>query len=492
MSYEIEADYDQQYLFPPSVEDWIDASHPARFVREFVNSLDVESVGFKLNEGGQGRPYYGVKLLLSVWLYGYMEKIRSTRGLEKACYNHFGFIWLAGNHRPDHNTLWRFFKDNKSALKGVFRNTVLTAMDCGMVGFDLQAVDGTKIQADASKASGLHERDLKKLITRVDAQIEEMIGQIDQSQANEAGSYGLRKDLQDKKQLRSEIDKSLSKLQAHNTKHLSHTDKDCRMMKGRDGTKFSYNAQVVVDDQAQIIVAADVSNARNDSDLLTPMLDQVNQVCGQTATYNLADGGYFSGKQLDQARNNNYEVLMNLPKAQKPSSDPLDRYRSIHFEYDDQQDVYVCPEDKILAFSGIVHQKNRGYDVRLYRCNQARSCVVGSLCTKDKRSRVIRRIPYSDAIHAQRIKQADERNRKLLKRRSRIVEPVFGWIKHNQGFRRFNVRGSDNVNAQWQLVCAATNLKRIYRRWLDCVQQVEVLPLPKKLIAPMDAHALAA
>lgn len=491
MSYEIKANYEQQYLFPPSLEDWIDASHPARFVREFVDSVDAQALDLKHNESQQGRPYYGVKLLLSVWLYGYMEKIRSTRGLEKACYNHFGFIWLTGNHRPDHNTLWRFFKDNKSALKGVFRDTVLIAIDCGLVGFDLQAVDGTKVGADAGKASGLHQRDLKKLIARVDAQIEEAIEQLDQSQTHETDSYGLRQQLQDKQQLRSEIKKSLSKLQAHKTKHLSHTDQDARMIKGRDGTKFSYNAQVVVDDQAQIIVAADVSNNRNDNDLLTPMLEQVDQVCGQVADKSLADGGYFSGKQLDKAQANNYEVLMNLPKDQKASTDSSDRYRGVHFRYDQQLDVYICPEEKLLEFERVVYLKERGYDARVYRCKQSDSCAFASLCSKDKRGRVIRRSPYNSAIEAQRIKHKDIHNQQLLKRRSQIVEPVFGWIKHNQGFRRFSVRGKDNVNAQWQLVCAAINLKRIYHHWRNSIKQIAAMSLPRPIV-PTIEYAMTA
>ena len=135
MSREIRADYDQLLMFPPAVDDWIGLDHPARFVRDFVDSLDLEKLGFRVREFHLGRPNYSADLLLKVWLYGYLTKNLSTRGLERGCREHMGLIWLTGRQAPDHNTLWRFWLDNKRALRQVFQAVGADSIQCGFVGF---------------------------------------------------------------------------------------------------------------------------------------------------------------------------------------------------------------------------------------------------------------------------------------------------------------------------------------------------------------------
>jgi transposase len=149
MAKPIAPDYGQQFLFPPALEDWVAVDHPVRFLREFVDQLDLSRMGFVMPAGMEGRPPYAPSLLLKIWLYGYMHRIRSTRKLEVACGEQMSLVWLTGMIRPDHNSLWRFWRDNKKALREVFKRSAQLATETGLVGLVLQALDGTKIQAAA-------------------------------------------------------------------------------------------------------------------------------------------------------------------------------------------------------------------------------------------------------------------------------------------------------------------------------------------------------
>lgn len=164
-------DYAQRFLLPPSLEDWVPADHPERFVRDFVDSLDLEKVGIKAPAAEAGRPPYAPDLLLKVWLFGYMERIRSTRGLEKACLQVMPFLWLTGNLHPDHNTLWRFFKAHRKALPKLFKQLVKLAAEAELVGFVLHALDGTKLTAASSTDAALHRKGLEEKLKQLDEYI---------------------------------------------------------------------------------------------------------------------------------------------------------------------------------------------------------------------------------------------------------------------------------------------------------------------------------
>jgi transposase len=333
MSHEIRANYDEQFLLPPSVEKWIAVDHPVRFIRVFVDALDMKALGFKERESEEGRPNYASDLLLKVWLYGYFERIYSTRILEKACKVQLPIIWLTGMNYPDHNTLWRFFRENRQVIRNVFKQSVRVAMKGEMVGLVLQAVDGTKIRADVSQQRSIIADDLKKLLRRIDGAAEEVCGKIESSEREESGDpeYKLPEKLQDKERLqkliregldemseddkremKEAVEKSLREMEAAGIKHLSVTDGESRMMKNAGLIRFSYNAQVVVDEKARIIVASDVTAEESDNHQLTGMIDQAKENTGKAAEETVGDGGYFSGKELHEAAKKEYPVLVNL------------------------------------------------------------------------------------------------------------------------------------------------------------------------------------
>ena len=256
MPYEIEADWDQVHLLPACIEDWIVAEHPARFIREFVEGLDLSALGFAVSSGGtEGRPRYATKLMLRVWLYGYYEKVRSTRTLERACRERMGFVWLCGNHRPDHNSLWRFWDQNRSALSGLFKQSVRVAMKLRMVGFVTQAIDGTKIQSCSGTRRTCDEASLKRQLAALNKQIEELEEQLAHSAHSEPDDH-LPAEYLSKSALREKVRAALREVQDDKARHIDPNEPDSRRMKARGGTRFAYNAQAVVDAQEQIITGS--------------------------------------------------------------------------------------------------------------------------------------------------------------------------------------------------------------------------------------------
>ena len=273
-------------------------------------SIDFRRLGFQVPELSTGRPPYSADLLLSVWLYGYLNRIRSSRQLERACREHVSLLWLPGMNSPDHNTLWRFWRANREALRSVFRQVVLVAHDSGLIGLAVHAVDGTKIRACSSSRSGCHKKELEEMLKHLDVSIDEAISEIESSEASESGESRLPESLVDAASRRAEIEKSLRRLSQLDREHCHPGEPDARMVKSREGPGFGYNAQIVVDGASCLIVAEDVVNDESDNELLVDMVEEVKENLGEAADETVADGGYYSPNQLAEAEKRGIGVLV--------------------------------------------------------------------------------------------------------------------------------------------------------------------------------------
>jgi transposase len=460
MSREIRPDYETQYLFPRSLEEWVGAEHPVRYVREFVDTLDLTTLGLTDEQEARrhdptGRPHYAVDLLLKVWLYGYMYRIRSSRALERGCRDTLPLVWLAGTYVPDHNTLWRFWKRYQGVIRQVFLQSVRVAVEAKLVGMVLQALDGTKIKSSGAKRSAWHKADLEKLLTQVESDITRL-----EEQIAEAGEQGGADDrlpdaLKNRETLRSRIQESLAALDKAELKHMHPHDPDARMMVSQGRTEFAYNAQAMVDQQIGVIVAADVTDEANDEHQLEPMLEQTEQNTGRFADTTVADSGYHTAEGLGAAAAMGADVLV----AVKQKSNQLGPYHTSRFTYDETTDSVQCPQNQTLAREGTRRHKDKPYPVNTYRCGVAANCPVAAQCSRDRRGRLIEISPH----HAAVIRNRHHPNaRALLRERQMIVERVFAEIKEVLGLRRWTVRGLERVKGQWSMICAAFNLRRMF------------------------------
>jgi len=461
MASPIAPDYGQQFLLPPALEDWVGADHPARFLREFVDQLDLPALGIAMPAGIDGRPAYAPSLLLKIWLYGYFQRIRSTRKLEAACKDHLPLIWLTGLISPDHNSLWRFWRDNKSALRQVFKQTVHVAVNTGAVGLALQALDGTKIQAAASGYSGWTKEHMEKLLAALDSALDQTeLKVVEENNDQAAPGPSLPAGLAQRQALREEIKKGLAQLAADGRQHYHPVEPEARRMKTGPGVKsFGYNAQAVADAKEGVIVACQATRQENDGGQLQPMLEQAQENLGPVGLganpLNVADAGYGAGADLQAAVEQGQRVLV------PPHENSADhRYATRHFHYDALQHTVVCPEGRTLDHEGQTTKAK--VTVQRFRCHH-RDCPVRDQCTRDRKGRQIEVWPHTPVV--QTLRQHLAHQVALYGRRKTIIEPRFAQLKEHDGFRRWTVWGLEAVRAQWALLCATLNLRILYRRW---------------------------
>jgi hypothetical protein len=367
---------------------------------------------------------------------------------------------------PDHNTLWRFLRNNPKAIRKAFAAGVRVAASTDLVGMVLHALDGTKIRAQASRHTAHHRKQLEKSLKELESKIEEMLSDVEAAEKEQEGEYKLPEELLDKEARRQAILDALSELDAAETNHLQPAEPDARMMKCDGQIDFGYNAQAVVDEHSGLIVAEDVTTEETDYEQLVPMVKKVDEVVGGTAEETAADAGYCSGKGIHEAQEEGLDVLVNLQPHMDEVEDP-DEYHHSRFQHDEQRDVVICPRGEGLGFEQEKWHSSNKYKVKVYRCRSFEECPDRDRCSSNKQGRTIRINPYRVAIDKQIVKQGSNTAKRNLSRRKVIVEPSFGTIKEGMSFRKFTLRGLDGAKTQWALVCFAFNLRKLYRVWSD-------------------------
>lgn len=453
-------DREQTMLLPETLEDYIAADHPVRLIDAFIDGLNLSQCGFARTEpAATGRPPYAPGDLLKLYLWGYLNQTRSSRRLESECTRNLEVLWLMRKLQPDFKTIADFRKDNAKAFKMVFRQFNLLCRELDLFGRELIAIDGTKLKAVNNPARNLSAEQLRVLIERIDARLEEFLQALDmadsQEQAQESASRGrtqIGHKIEALRQRQQQYQQALQEMEKSGAGDISLTDPDSRRMRK---VKVGYNGQIAVDDKHKLIVEAEVVNAPTDHEQLAPMAQAAKETLGVDKIKAVADGGYYDNAQIAACEAMGVETY--LPRPRKGSCASEGRFDKTQFQYEAASDTYLCPCGAKLERE--THWLKRGEPHIAYaNANACRQCAHKSECTTADYRRVTRWEGEAalDRMHA-RVEGAPE----LVARRKALVEHPFGSIKFWMNQEALLMRGLEKVRAEFSLSALSYNFKRV-------------------------------
>ena len=375
----------QLLLLPEAVDDYVGADNPVRFIDAFVDGLDLKAAGFERVEAkATGRPGYAPGDLLKLYIYGYLNRVRSSRRLEAECHRNIEIIWLLGALKPDFKTIADFRAANRKAFRAVFREFVVLCRKLDLFGRELLAVDGTRIKAVNNKDRNFTKNSLEKFIKAVDERLYEYLKRLDEDDAKEAGTGGSRtKNLSEKiealRTKRCRYGALLNDLERSGEEQISLTDPDSRAMATYTKVGVGYNIQIAVDAKNKLIVEQAVSNQVVDMGLLAQTAEVARDILEVEKIDVVADKGYFKIEDIEAC-----EKAGIMPHVPRPQRGPAVRegfFRKDEFRYDAERDAYVCPTGQVLA----TRYESKLRDLKKFDYSNRAACLVCAMrsrCTK--------------------------------------------------------------------------------------------------------------
>lgn len=482
----------EMLLFPACIGNYLSKDHLAWIIDDVCDELDLRCLYNKVS--AVGNPSYHPKMMLKILFYAYTQKTFSSRKIHGRVETDVAFIFLSGMQKPDFRTISDFRKNNLKELSELFIQIVRLCKKLGMVELGHISIDSTVIKANASKEQFYTRDSLDKEEQAIKQKMDELLRRAQDTDDEEDRKFGpdnpgdgVPEEIRDRKARLDKI-KTAKRALKKPQKEINLTDRDASLQKARRGIIPGYRAQIAVDNKEQVIVAADVTNAA-DTSQLNPLVDQTlentQKADDEATTVVTADSAYNSMKNLRKLKkkssidpyipDNKYEAKKRNKKTDEASS-----FHKNNFRYRPDKNIYLCPNNRELRFIG----KETDYKSRklsFYRCFSCQECIHFGVCTKSPKGRAIKVFEDIHLIHNMRRKLDTEQGKSIYKKRQAIVEPVFGNIKHNLGFREFLLRGSTKIKAEFSLIAIAHNLLKIAK----FVKKQPLLALKDKYLVPV-------
>ena len=444
----------QTYLFPVSLNEAVEADNEVRLIDVFVESLKLEEFGFKVDHIENGRPAYHPADLLKLYIYGYLNRERSSRQLEKECKRNIEVMWLLKNLRPDHNTISNFRRDNPKAIKKVFRETVRIAKYFHLIGGTLVAGDSTKLRAQNSKKNNFNQKKIDRHLEYIENKLAEYEKALAESDGDK---QEIEKEIRKQNQRKDGYKKLEQQLKESGQSQISTSDPESRQLITRNNiTEVAYNAQTTVDDKHYLPIDYKVTNT-NDYKAMGGMLRRAKTILRSNDFTSLYDKGYHTGSEFKTANDLGINVMVAIPTVAANAPNP--EYNVENFHFDKINDCYTCPQEEIMTTNGRWHHA-KTYRFKRYTTTACKRCPAKAECSKAICGKAIQRSEFQEYVD--RNKNRVKENKQLYRKRQQIVEHPYGTIKRQWGFNYIITKKFiERAEADFGFIMIAYNLRRI-------------------------------
>ena len=448
----------QGSLLPDTLDDYVADDHPVRVIDAFIDNLDLVDLGFsKATTKSTGRKPYNPADLLKLYVYGYLNQVRSSRRLEKECHRNLEVIWLMKRLSPDFKTIADFRKENASAIKGACQAFIQCCRQADVLTGRLVAIDGSKFKAAASKDRALTRKQLRERRKRVERLVDMYLDQLAKADGEnnnvEMESDRVQRALERLEAEGVQLDDIESEMDERKSNQHCSTEPDAKLMRsGREGIVLGYNVQTAVDTDSGLIVHHDVTDRSADTQDLQPMAEGAKEALEAESLAVVADAGYSNGEQ--QAACETQDIKVAVPSRRAVNNQSLEFFQKSEFHYDEKRNSFTCPAGEELQYT-TYSSKDKTH---LYSRRGCSSCPLQPKCTKADRRWVSRHF-HEAAFAASEARLAE--NPGLMGVRMAAVERPFAVLKQIMGFRRFLCRGIDGAKAEMGLGILSYNLARI-------------------------------
>jgi len=487
----------QQMFFPPSIDEYVSEDNQVRAIEDYVEILDMVELGFTKSalNSSDGQPAYHPRLLLKIYIYGYLNRIRSSRKLESEIKRNIEMMWLCAGLKPSYKTIADFRKENSKPLKKVFREFVLLCKELDLITGELVAVDGAFLRANASKNQLIMKKSVQRDLKKIDEKVEAYLKNMEFADKEEKKERALKplptNNLPKIVKRKAQLDKDLALLEKMKETQYNRTDPDAKLMSKPAHNLMAYNVQIAVDNKYKFIVATDISSEGGDSKQLHNMAVQSKEITGNEKIIITADKGYDSAKEIKKCKDDNIEVMIPL-KDNLQTQKVKGKYTRDEFIYNESSDTYSCPNEKSLFMTGTSSKKEMlfyRYKLKKEICSK---CPLRDKCLPDKTPyKELFRWEHESVIAEHKIKMETTRAKKIFKQRGAIVEHPFGTIKQNLGWSHFMVRGKEKVSGENALIMFTYNFRRLikligivlFRKLLIAIKEGTIEDIKAEIVA---------